>query len=72
MSELKMPEEWCAEYGLQIADPDGWRGAAAPPWDQPIGLVEFADRFAQCTVNTAAGDHERMRADVRTAKEAAV
>ena len=69
---LKTPEDWCAVYGLEIADPDGWRTSDAPPWDQPISLPEFAERFALCTVDTVVGEHGRMRDDVRAAKAAEI
>jgi hypothetical protein len=69
-SAPRTPEEWCAEYGLVIADPDGWRGADAPPWGQPIGLVEFAERFARCTADMVAGDHGRLRDDAQAAMAA--
>jgi hypothetical protein len=66
---LRTPEQWCAEYGLEIHDPDGWRGSDAPPWDQPIGLAEFADRYALCTVDMVAGDRQRFDRDTRAVRD---
>ena len=71
LSDLRTPEEWCACYDLDIRDPDGWRTKDAPPWDQPIGLPEFWERFNQCTVRDLhLIDYERIVADVRAAREA--
>jgi hypothetical protein len=67
-SEQLTPDEWCARYGLEIADPDGWRGRDAPPWDQPIGLVEFAERYAQCTARDVTADRELFERDVKAAR----
>jgi hypothetical protein len=70
--ERRTPEQWCAEYDLEIADPDGWRGPDAPPWGQPVGLVEFSDRYALCTTDMAAGDQERFDRDTRAARSEVV
>ena len=67
--QSRTPEQWCAEYGLVISDPDGWRVSDAPPWDQPVGLVEFADRYALSTVNMGAGDRGRFDRDTRAARD---
>lgn len=68
---LRTPEAWCAEYGLDIRDPDGWRTTDAPPWDQPIGLLEFARRYAKCTVRGVSAEvQDRFDADVRAARNA--
>lgn len=70
--ELRTPDEWCALYGLTIADPDGWRDRDAPAWDQPIGLPEFWTRFTQCTARLVdRGTLARIGTDVRAARQAA-
>lgn len=46
---LATPQEWCDLYGMEIRDPDGWRGRNAPTWDQPIGLAEFWERLGTST-----------------------
>lgn len=70
-SKLKTPDEWRELYDLDIRDPDGWRTNDAPPWDQPIGLPEFWERFNQSTVRGLhLIDYERIVADVRAAREA--
>lgn len=45
------PDEWCARYGMLIADHDGWRGPRAPSWTTPIGLREFYARACESTTN---------------------
>lgn len=63
---LRTPEEWCARYGLEIADPDGWRHPNAPSWDTPLGLPEFWRRFRECTVRMVdRPTYERITADLR-------
>jgi hypothetical protein len=49
----RTPETWCAIYGIDIRDPDGWRGPDAPAWEQPITLDEFRRRLASSTVTNA-------------------
>lgn len=67
--EMRTPEEWCDQYGLTIADPDGWRERDAPPWDQPLALPEFWRRFNQCTVRAVDREaYDRIVADVRAAR----
>lgn len=46
----KTPQEWAADRGMQILDPDGWRKPDSPPFDQPCTEDEFVERFWQCTV----------------------
>lgn len=68
---LRTPDAWCTEYGLEIADPDGWRTKDAPPWDQPIGLSEFARRYWQCTARGLGSEQQaRFDADVKAAGDA--
>jgi hypothetical protein len=58
------PEQWCAHYGVTILDPDGWRTAGAPAWDQPISLAEFSARAMRCTVDTSSPGWDRMIRDL--------
>lgn len=59
------PEQWCGIYGVEIRDPDGWRGELAPPWHRPIGLKEFHDRAGVSTVRLVQADAwDRIRADL--------
>ena len=46
----KTPEEWCAELGLTIVKPDGWRTSTAPSMDTPISLQEFRTRASYSTI----------------------
>jgi hypothetical protein len=50
MSEKKTPQEWAAERGYRILDPDGWRMADSPPFDQPCTQEAFDWRFMLCTI----------------------
>lgn len=50
-SELKTPEEWAAEMGATILDPDGWRRPNDPPFDQPCTREEFLPRFYISTIS---------------------
>lgn len=52
MSAMKTPEEWCAELGARIADPDGWRGHDGRPWTDPISREEFDRRLMVCTIDS--------------------
>ena len=48
---LKTPEDWIEELcpDVSIVDPDGWRGADAPAFDEPISREEFLMRLRRCT-----------------------
>ena len=71
MPDLRTPEDWCTEYGLDIRDPDGWRHEDAPPWDEPITLVEFARRYTKSTARCVNPDDDgRFDADVKAARNA--
>jgi hypothetical protein len=37
----KTPEEWSAEKGIRIIDPDGWRNKGDFTWNEPIDEKEF-------------------------------
>lgn len=56
--KLRTPEEWAAEDGLIIADPDGWRfdrpqfGLKARSFTDPITKDEFRTR---CIFSTLLG-----------------
>ncbi len=45
----RTPEDWCREYSLAVADPDGWRGEYALSWDEPIALPDFWWRYGLST-----------------------
>lgn len=44
------PAEWCVLFGVEVVDPDGWRGTDGPAWEHPITLEGFAKRFVCSTV----------------------
>jgi hypothetical protein len=68
--DLRTPQAWCDRYGLDIRDPDGWRGKDAPSWETPITLPDFWRRFGQSTVSGITNtDYDRIIADVRAAKQ---
>jgi hypothetical protein len=65
-SEKRTPEEWCSQYGVDIADPDGWRHPDAPAWDEPITLADFYDRARQSTArNVPSVDWSHIARDTR-------
>lgn len=51
---LKTPAEWCLLEGVEILDPDGWRGHNGRPWEDPITLAEFRERLIACTQRSVA------------------
>lgn len=70
-TEHRTPDAWCALYGLEIVDPDGWRRADAPSWDTLISLPEFWRRFTASTTRGAAPSvYDRVVSDVRAARAA--
>lgn len=50
---LKTPEDWIEELcpEVSIVDPDGWRGADAPAFDEPISREDFRQRLLRCTAD---------------------
>lgn len=67
MSDLKTPDEWCVELGIEILDPDGWRGANGRPWTDPITRKEFGSRSIVSTQRRVTpADRAQMQAN-RTA-----
>lgn len=48
---LDYPAVWSELAGLQILDPDGWRGRDGRPMDEPITRAEFDRRAAISTIN---------------------
>lgn len=70
-TQLLAPAEWCARYGLEVSDPDGWRRAGAD-WQEPVSLPLFWARFSASTIRVPPIEvYRRVQADVRTALEAA-
>jgi len=66
--EKRTPEEWCTRYGVDIADPDGWRHRDAPAWDEPITLADFLNRARQSTArNVPSVDWKRIARDADVA-----
>jgi len=49
--ELKLkPQYWAEQYGVMIADPDGWRSPGDPSWDTPITRDDFEARLWISTI----------------------
>lgn len=60
--EVRKPEEWAADFGIKVHDPDGWdRKNFAESWAKPISASEFAHRAAE---STCEGDFTKLRAAV--------
>ena len=67
--QTRTPEQWCARYGVEVHDPDGWRHADAPAWDEPITLADFYTRAQESTIrNCATVDWNRIARDARAAE----
>ena len=49
INDIKTPDQWCAEYGYKVLDPDGWRNENAS-WDEPIDRETFLRRLMVCTI----------------------
>lgn len=65
----RTPEQWCEQYGVDIADPDGWRSKDAPAWDEPIALADFLQRARQSTArNVPDVDWQRLARDAKAAE----
>lgn len=66
MSALRTPEQWSAEFGIKVHDPDGWdRMNFAESWAEPITEVEFARRAAE---STCEGDFTRLMEAIRASR----
>lgn len=66
----RTPEQWCEQYGVDIADPDGWRSKDAPAWDEPIALADFLQRARQSTArNVPDIDWQRLARDAKAGNE---
>lgn len=59
-SPKRTPEQWCAHYGVEIHDPDGWRSDGDPAWDEPITLPDFRRRASRSTVRAVAAEGWRQ------------
>lgn len=47
---LHTPSQWAELEGIEIKDPDGWRVAGAPPFDQPTTFEDYQQRCAFSTI----------------------
>lgn len=68
--DLKTPDEWCRLEGVEVMDPDGWRGRNGRPWTDPITLAEFKNRLVTCTMRHAVGASAKARAEFAEARDA--
>lgn len=50
MSDLRTPTEWADLLGIEIHDPDGWRGTMHKDFGEPVSAAEFDHRVNFCTV----------------------
>jgi hypothetical protein len=59
MTTIKRPDEWCAQFGFKVEDPDGWRFGfnvgtveySPKPWHTPISEKEFGHRCLTSTLS---------------------
>lgn len=47
--DIKTPEAWSADFGVEILDPDGWRDGTRS-WYAPITRDEFIERLMVSTI----------------------
>lgn len=59
MSELKRPDDWGDEIGVNVLDPDGWR-ADGMSFETPITREEFMRRVVSSTCAWTKGALERL------------
>ena len=48
MEETKTSREWCAEYDVEVVDPDGWN-EHGKTWFEPLTREEFEMCLATST-----------------------
>lgn len=68
--DLKTPDEWSRLEGVEVMDPDGWRGRNGRPWTDPITLAEFKNRLITSTLRHAVGASTKARAEFAAARDA--
>lgn len=68
--DLKTPDEWCRIEGVEVMDPDGWRGRDGRPWTDPITLAEFKNRLIICTMRHVTRASADARAEMQAARDA--
>jgi hypothetical protein len=56
--DIRTPKEWCDFFGVEIIDPDGWRGTS-PSWNTRITRDMFKSRYQASTVRTV--DKEKFK-----------
>jgi len=55
--ELKLkPQYWAEQYGVMIADPDGWRSPGDPSWNTAISRSDFETRMGMSTIAVVDND----------------
>lgn len=47
---LKKPQEWAADEGILIMDPDGWRRPGDPDFDAPTTYEDYYPRMQMSTL----------------------
>jgi hypothetical protein len=68
----RTPEQWCKQYSVDIADPDGWRHTDAPAWNEPITLADFYERARKSTVRLVGSvDWKHIARDAKPERNAA-
>lgn len=66
-AEKRPAAEWASQYGITVADPDGWdRANFAQSWAEPITATEFARR---ASLSTCSGDFGPLHEFLRPARE---
>lgn len=47
--KLNTPDKWSSLFGIEVRDPDGWRGKS-DDWSKPITVIEFIQKVSVSTV----------------------
>lgn len=53
--KYKTPEQWAAEDGIKILEPDGWRMPGSPSFRAPTTREDYESRIWICTTIKVSG-----------------
>lgn len=56
-TNLKTPAEWCAKFGVEVLDPDGWNRKDPNCMKYPITQSEFIEKYQHSTARVV--DYEK-------------
>lgn len=65
-STWKTPREWGKEFGIEVMDPDGWRGADSKDFGTPLSLEEYSRRLMISTIQIKGSGWDKLTAALDT------